>query len=230
MAKQQQLEIIKDVCQSTHSKAMACHKGRDSTYSKIYEHFFWYSIYKYAESYIKSCENSQKQDLKLKTNSKLHSLLVPLNFTKQAGVDLCGLPENDGYYYRIVCIDCFSKWSEAKLIKDKTAPPIAQILYNIMCRHGCFAINDQGKEFVNEVSDKLHLLTHVQQLITSAYHPQSSGLVERENRTRKDSLMKVLEENILKWPSIIEGVFLLIVSVNTPLQSIPNSSYYTIEN
>ena len=72
MAKQQQLEIIKDVCQSTHSKAMACHKGRDSTYSKIYEHLFCYSIYKYAESYIKSCENCQKQDLKLKTNSKLH--------------------------------------------------------------------------------------------------------------------------------------------------------------
>ena len=32
MAKQQQLEMIKDVRQSTHSKGMASHKGRDSIY------------------------------------------------------------------------------------------------------------------------------------------------------------------------------------------------------
>ena len=77
MAKQQQLEIIKDVhkgvCQSTHSKAMASHRGRDSTYSKISERFVWYSVYKDVESYIKPCENCQKQsDLKLKTH-KLHT-------------------------------------------------------------------------------------------------------------------------------------------------------------
>ena len=46
MAKQ--LEIIEhvhgDIVQSKHSKAMASDKGRDSTNSKISEHFFWYSI------------------------------------------------------------------------------------------------------------------------------------------------------------------------------------------
>ena len=64
--------------QSTHSKAMASHKGKNSTYSKISESFFWYSIYKDVESYIKSCKIFQKQgDLKLKMNSKLHSIPVP---------------------------------------------------------------------------------------------------------------------------------------------------------
>ena len=60
---------------------MGSHKGRDSTYSKIYERFVW------------SCENCQKQgDLKLETNSKLHSIPAPSNVTKQVGADLCGLP------------------------------------------------------------------------------------------------------------------------------------------
>ena len=36
-------------------------KGRDSTYSKISERFFWYSIYKDVEINIKSCENCQQQ-------------------------------------------------------------------------------------------------------------------------------------------------------------------------
>ena len=43
MAKQKQLEIIKDihegVGQSSHSKALNSHKGRDSTYSKISKSF-----------------------------------------------------------------------------------------------------------------------------------------------------------------------------------------------
>ena len=166
-------------------------------------------MHKDVEDYIKTCENCQKQgDLKLKTNEELHSIPVPSNVMKQVGVDLCGLPEVEGHRYLIVCIDYFSKWSEAKPIKDKLAPTIAQFLYEMMCRHGCFAvqINDQGREFVNQVSAELHRLTGVEQRVTSAYHPQSNGLVERQNRTIKNSLEKVLEDNPSHWPFIIEGV------------------------
>ena len=86
---------------------------------------------------------------------------------KQVRVDLCGQLEVDGYRYLIVCTDYFSKWLEAKPITDKPAPTVAQFLYETMCRHGCFAfkVNDQGREFVNEVSDELHLLTGAQQRV-----------------------------------------------------------------
>ena len=118
---------------------MVPHKGRHSFYTKVSERFFWYSIYGDVESYIKSCENCQKQgDLKLKMSSNLLNIPVPSNVMKQVVVDLCGQPEVDGYRY--VCIDYFSKWSEAKPITDKTAPTIVQFLYKIICRHGCFAI------------------------------------------------------------------------------------------
>ena len=91
-----------------------------------------------------------------------------MNSMKKVRVDLCGLPEVDGCCSLIVCIDYFSKWSEAKPITDKTASVIAQLLYKIMWRHGSFAvqINDQGREFVNKVSDELNLLTDVQQRVS----------------------------------------------------------------
>ena len=75
-------------------------------------------------------------------------------------------------------------------------------------RHGCFKIqiNDQGKEFVNEVSNKLLEMTGTEQRVTSAYHPQSNGLCERQNRTINDSLEKILEENPKEWPNVIQGV------------------------
>ena len=92
---------------------------------------------------------------------------------KQIGVDTCCLPSVDEFEYLIVFIDYFSKWSEAKPIHDKSAPTVAQFLYELTCRHGCFAIqiNDQGREFVNEVANELHSMVGTQQSVTFVYHP-----------------------------------------------------------
>ena len=58
----------------------------------------------------------------------------------------------------------------------------------------------QGREFVNEVCKQLYELTGTEQRVTSAYHPLANGLVERQNRTINNSLVKVLEDNPEMWP------------------------------
>ena len=110
---------------------------------------------------------------------------------KKIGIGFCILPEVGGFKHLIVCIDYFPKWPEAKAVKDKSAHTVAKFLNEIVCRHGFMRIqiNDQGKEFVNEVSENLHKMTGTEQRITSAYHPQSNGLCERQNRTIKDFLV-----------------------------------------
>ena len=97
---------------------------------------------------------------------------------KQVGLDLCSLPEVDGYHYLIVFINYFTKWPEAKLIRNETALTAAKFLYELMCYHGCFEIqiNNQGREFVNSVFTFLHDLTGVQQRIIATYHPQANDL------------------------------------------------------
>ena len=98
-------------------------------------------------------------------------------------MDICNLPEVDGYRHLIVLIHYFSKWLEANLTKDKSAPTIALFLYEVMCRQGCFEIQiiDQGWEFANKVCKQLHVLTGVEQRVAPVYHPQANGLVERQN-------------------------------------------------
>ena len=59
---------------------------------------------------------------------------------------------------------------------------------------------------MNEVADELHSMTGTQQRVTSAYHPQSNGLVERQNRTIKAALVKFLDQNPEQWSYVIDGV------------------------
>ena len=153
---------------------MASHRGCESTYQKLSERFFWHGMVNEVKNYIKNCENCQRQSNTFKNIfPQLQSIPVPTDVMKQIGIDICKLPEVDGYRHLNVCIDYFSKWSEAKATKDKRAPAVAQFIYDIICRHGCvkIQINDQGKEFVNEVSKNLHEMTGTEQRVTSVYHP-----------------------------------------------------------
>ena len=65
---------------------------------------------------------------------------------KLIDLDLSFLLEVDGYRHFIFWIYYFTKWSEAKPPRDKTALTVAPFLYGLLCRHGCFEvqINDQG--------------------------------------------------------------------------------------
>ena len=63
----------------------------------------------------------------MKGNEELHGISIPSQVMKQIGIDICSLPDVDGYKYLVVCIDYFSKWSEAKPTRDKSATTVGQI-------------------------------------------------------------------------------------------------------
>ena len=99
---------------------MASHRGKNPTCDEIAQRFFWHNIAGYFSEYIKSCEQCQKQgDLK---SPKVELNLIPVSSSvmKQVGGGICNFPELDVYLHVIVLIYCFSKWSEAKPIKDKS--------------------------------------------------------------------------------------------------------------
>ena len=139
----------------------------------------------------------QKQGKIKKIPSELDSILIKTEVMQQIVINICSFPEVDDFKHLVACIGYFNKWSQAKPIKDNIASTTAQFLYEVICRHGCIRIqiNDQGKEFVNKVCKVLHNMIGTEQSITLAYHPQSNGLFQRQNRTTIDSLVKVLDRN-----------------------------------
>ena len=81
-------------------------------------------------------------------------------------------------------------------------------MFNVLIRYGCtkIVISDQGREFVNRVSQDLFALTKTQHKISTAYHPQTNGLVERFNQTIQRSLLKLVKKEQDDWDEYIDGV------------------------
>lgn len=134
------------------------------------------------------------------------------------GIDLIALPEVSGFRYAVVAIDYFSKWSEVRPLSDKRAVSVARFIYDdIMCLHGSpkIEISDQGKGFCNDVCQELFRMTGTTLEVTSPYHPRANGLVERFNRTIKNSLLKVCIYLIIycKNKKILNALFRYTTSV-----------------
>ncbi|CAI6357977.1 unnamed protein product [Macrosiphum euphorbiae] len=176
---------------SVESISLSAHRSKDACISIIESRMFWPNIYSEVCNFIKECDICQKVNpAVLKAVPELQPVTVPTTVMKQIGIDIATLPEVNQNKYIIVAIDYFSKWSEIKAVQNKTAETVTRFLFHLICRHSCMSIqiNDQGREFVNQVSDRLHVFTGTKQRITSAYHPQSNGLVERQNRTIKNMI------------------------------------------
>ena len=161
----------KEIGSDPKSKAMASHRGRESTYEKMSGRFYWHHMINDVREFIAKCDKCQRHKAMPKQISqRLQNVPVPSQVMAQIGVDICNLPEVDEFKHLIVCIDYFSKWSEAKPLKHASALSVAEFLYEIICCIGCIRIqiNDQGREFVNVVSENLHIMTGTEQRVASA--------------------------------------------------------------
>ncbi len=126
-------------------------------------------------------------------------IIPPTDIFERWGIDIVGsLPiTRERNRYIVIAMDYFSRWPEAKPLKVTNAETVATFIYEeIICRFGAPRIlqSDRGTHFVNEVIRKLTKRFRVRHSLSSPYHPQSNGLVERFNKTLCEGIAKVAEE------------------------------------
>ena len=98
--------------------------------------------------------------------------------------------------------------TEAKAMKEATAENVIEFIYKrIICTHGCpkVILSDRGTHFRNKLVDGLCEKFEIKHKLSSPYHPQTNGLVERFNRTLCESLAKVSRKED-EWDEHIESV------------------------
>ncbi|XP_029459123.1 uncharacterized protein LOC115092430 [Rhinatrema bivittatum] len=107
---------------------------------------------------------------------------------------------------RNVAVCTYTGWIEAIPTRTETAKEVVTLLlHKILPRYGLpRQINsDNGPAFTSEVTRRLSQILGIQWHLHCAWRPQSSGAVERANRTLKNQLAKLCQETKTKWPDIL---------------------------
>jgi Integrase core domain len=126
-------------------------------------------------------------------------------------VDLVGPlpPVADGSQYILTAVDRSTRWVEAFPLKAVAAADCAEALVNgWVARFGVPACqtSDRGVQFASAVWAVLMSRLGVKDVMTTAYHPQSNGVVERFHRRLKDALRA--RAAAADWPRHLPWVLL----------------------
>ncbi|MGL5771340.1 MAG: integrase catalytic domain-containing protein, partial [Bacteroidales bacterium] len=101
-----------------------------------------------------------------------------------------------------VAIDHYTKWLEAKVIRNKTGKEIAEVIRELIInKHGSptTILTDNGLEFQNEDVKRLAKEHLIKLKYNSPDHHETMGLVERANQTLFRKLQKISEFGARGW-------------------------------
>ena len=117
------------------------------------------------------------------------------------GIDIVGpLPTALGNYkYAAMAVEYFSKWVEAKALRDITAGALQKFFWqNIVWRFGVpkEVTVDNGKQFDCATFREFTTQLGTNLCFASVYHPQSNGVVERA----KGIIFAGIKKNITELP------------------------------
>ena len=162
------------------------------------------------------CRNCLKCQLRKRSQKTARSPLqqcvagAPMD---RLGIDIMGpLPQTQtGNRYILVVGDYFSKWMDAWAMTDMETNTIADILVTrVFCLWGLplHLHSDCGSQFESDLFQKLCSLLGITKTRTTAYHPQSNGMIERFDYTLQDMLSKYVSENQRDWDQSLALVML----------------------
>ena len=108
--------------------------------------------------------------------------------------------------------DYLTKWPEAFAVPSIEATRIAQLLLDhITARHSAprVLLSDRGQNFLSKVVFSVCDLYQIRKVNTSAYHPQTDGLMERFNSSLMKSMSQFTASNQKDWdislPAVLFG-------------------------
>ena len=162
------------------------HQGVNKMYNRIQKRLEWPVLKNACEKWISACLSCQQAKDSRKLSFPLQSIETS-GFNEVVQIDhqkICVTATS--YNQVLVMIDHITKYVEAALCMTASAEETCDHLINVwIARHSCPITfqSDNGKAFVGDLTKELMKRSQVAQVHSTPYHPQTNGLVERQNRT-----------------------------------------------
>jgi hypothetical protein len=152
--------------------------------------------------WCRDCQACQRSKTTRQLAAAVQPIPVPSRRFSHVHVDLVGqLPTSEeGWSYIMTMMDRSTRWLEATPVPDMAAANCADTLIEAVIT------SDRGMQFTSQVWTILCRKLGIQHTTTTAYHPQSNGLVERAHSQLKEGLKTRLA--IHEWPAHLPLVLL----------------------
>ena len=199
------------------------HPGIRATQKLITSRFVWPGINSDVRRWTQSCIQRQRAKVHKHSVAPLSSFPTPDARFDAIHIDIVGpLPHSQGYTYILTCVDRFTRWPEAIPLTSITSEAVAQaFIMGWIARFGIpsYIITDRGWQFESQLWNNLMALLGIKRSRTTAYHPQSNGMVERFHRQLKAALKA--QPNPNDWMTSLP---LTLLGIRTALKQDINST------
>ena len=177
--------------------------------------FLWPGMNKDVGAWASSCLDCQRIKVARHVRPPVQCTDVPSQRFSHVHVDLVGpLPSVRGYTHVFTVVDHSSCWPAAYPIQDTTTTACINALVKWNSSFGVPATvtSDRGSQFTSSSWAAFRRSISIQHVMTTAYHPQSNGIVERMHRRRLKAAL-VARRSSTSWPSELPWVLLGLRSV-----------------
>lgn len=185
------------------------HPGINATTRLVTQRYFWPRMNAEIAKFTRLCIPCQRSKVTRNNQSPFASFQLATERFDHVNIDIVGpLPVARDFRYILTCIDRFSRWPVAIPIQDITAETIARnFMSGWVAQYGVpkRITSDLGRQFESSLFKELTQLLGIDHFKTTAYHPQSNGMIERWHRTVKAAIKCHATE---KWVDVLPIVML----------------------
>ena len=193
-----------------HNDPLVGHFGIDKIRKLIGWKYYWPSLRKNVESYVRRCDVClTSKVVHHKPYEELQSLLIPTHQWKNLSIDfVTGLPlsadwKGDSYDSIFVIVNRLTKIVHYKPVKVTIdALGLAEVILDVVIRHHGLPdsiVNNRGSLFISKFWSSLCYLLRVKQKLSTTFHPQTDDQIKQQNSIKEAYLSAFVKFKQNNW-------------------------------
>ena len=204
-----------------HESQWSGHLGVTKTYQLILKHFFWPGLKSDVAKHCRSCHICQIAGKPNQTipPAPLHPISAIGEPFERIIIDCVGpLPRTkNGNQYLLTIMCAATRFPEAIPMRKITASSVVKALTKFFSTFGLPRViqTDQGTNFKSNLFKQVLTTLKVHHAVSSPYHPESQGALERWHQTLKSMLRKYCLETAKSWD---EGIPFVVFAAREAVQ------------
>lgn len=194
--------LVPSILEECHDSPFSGHMGFTKTYDRVKQRYWFPGMRRKIMRYVATCTQCQfRKSPRTRPSGLFQCIKVPKNAFQRVQIDVAGLfPSSKSNKKYIITASCYlTKWLETEAVKSAQTEDIIKFLVKkIICRHGVPAIlqSDKGTIFTSDLFSKLAAALGMKHSLSTAYHPQSQGQVERSHAVLNDCIQIYLQDSL----------------------------------